>query len=401
MTLRYRAQGGLLAGKTIYERAYNGSITFTTTECEQGQRRYMYDEVVPRFFKRQKAGEVFFNSLWSEDMSRFSAGTGWSVTDTRIGAPNNVWTLDGSAARYIVNAAGHLPVLSYDGMWLLPLNELDALKTEIATGVRANRGKVVRNNGYETLGEMGKTVAMLRHPIKTFINFDKKFGRRVWKTAAQAWLAYRYGVMPLVSSIKACNEELRKIRPRNERITTRNSGSTTYSDTITKTLTVGAIKNLVVTTTRHHTVTGRAMSLDEHSVSLQDQLGLSVKDMVTVPWEFVPYSFVVDWFVNVGDYFSALAPVPGVKQLGSCMSFVSDIRWTSVISGGTPSQAYYLLNTIPSGYVDSQLTGKNRTPLAAAGLVVKSNFRLTNPIRIGDGLALVAMAIDARFGHAR
>jgi hypothetical protein len=46
-------------------------------------------------------------------------------------------------------------------------------------------------------------------------------------------------------------------------------------------------------------------------ISLQRSLGLV--DPLSIAWEVVPYSFVVDWFLPVGTYLSALSIIPRLK----------------------------------------------------------------------------------------
>lgn len=55
---------------------------------------------------------------------------------------------------------------------------------------------------------------------------------------------------------------------------------------------------------------------------------LSANPLVTA-WELVPLSFVVDWFLSVGDFFSSLTPVPSVQQ-GATYSWKIDDTYTFI-----------------------------------------------------------------------
>ena len=55
-------------------------------------------------------------------------------------------------------------------------------------------------------------------------------------------------------------------------------------------------------------------------------LGLS--NLAGAAWEAIPYSFVVDWFVNIGGLIAAMSPNPFVDMLGS---WVTDHRKVTVI----------------------------------------------------------------------
>lgn len=51
-------------------------------------------------------------------------------------------------------------------------------------------------------------------------------------------------------------------------------------------------------------------------------LGLRPRDIVPTVWETIPYSFVADWFVNIGDWLQAITPAPGRTVLGSWTTLV-------------------------------------------------------------------------------
>jgi hypothetical protein len=132
------------------------------------------------------------------------------------------------------------------------------------------------------------------------------------------------------------------------------------------------------------------MSLDEYDLTLADQLGLDFKSLVTLPWELIPYSFVVDWFLNIGDFIGSLTPSPGYTQLGSCF-VVEREQTTSYTALGTevPSLSYDVLRPV-SGTVYRYRKSKNRYRMGDSGsIVIKNDFKLTNLIRALDAVALL------------
>jgi hypothetical protein len=56
-----------------------------------------------------------------------------------------------------------------------------------------------------------------------------------------------------------------------------------------------------------------------------DQLGLS--NPLSLAWELVPYSFVVDWFIPVGATLDALVPPAGVTFLGGCTTMRGELNF--------------------------------------------------------------------------
>lgn len=47
------------------------------------------------------------------------------------------------------------------------------------------------------------------------------------------------------------------------------------------------------------------------------RMGLRLSDVPASVWELVPYSFVVDRFIDIGKWLEAIVPKPGVKVLGT------------------------------------------------------------------------------------
>jgi hypothetical protein len=67
--------------------------------------------------------------------------------------------------------------------------------------------------------------------------------------------------------------------------------------------------------------------------ALMKALGLRGRDIPSLLWELTPWSFVVDWFANVGTWLQAVVPDPSISIRGN---WVTVIRTTEVkYSSGT------------------------------------------------------------------
>jgi len=173
------------------------------------------------------------------------------------------------------------------------------------------------------------------------------------KRLHKSWLEYKYGWLPLLMDVKGAAEYFAQqhlVRP--------------------TTFTVSATEEVVKTSTWKYT---QAMygsgalfdstyflsvhlktrvkiwcELTSPHLSTMQQLGLT--NPALVAWELVPFSFVFDWFVQVGDWLTAATAQQGVTIKRAMLSYVEDDGHTytqppttSVVSGTlyeTAGQAY-------------------------------------------------------------
>jgi hypothetical protein len=228
----------------------------------------------------------------------------------------------------------------------------DANYQDISTGVHAHNTVLLEeqmyNNAYEKLRarvigeeaqlanailERVKTLESLHKRVVQITRFTKAVRKFQWDEAAKVlgfkrddksrvvnlhnlrtsakafgdnWLEFHFGWEPLVGEIGRCVELLQGDYPmlnaygkawqvtwqRNHFV---KDGFTHVHDS------QAVIKMRVAT----------QIQITNPNLFLADQLG--VVNPASVVWEAVPFSFVVDWFVNVGEFLNAWYPFPGCK----------------------------------------------------------------------------------------
>lgn len=211
----------------------------------------------------------------------------------------------------------------------------------------------------ENLKDLNSSLRMLRRPLSGAVDLLMKMSKSkqrrlakssmsVAKATSDTWLEYRYGWRPLMMDIDKTIDIVHGKRASLDKRLVARSGYQTetsshgilgpaskpygeesvdgsYTSTEVKSCNAGVIYSI---------------SAMNKASELETNLGLRPRDLLPSLWETIPYSFVADWFVNVGDWLQAVTPVPGITYLGhwvtsKCMT-TNESR--AVVSyGGAPT----------------------------------------------------------------
>lgn len=406
MTIRTRTRGGFSA---VDQYQYNIDTTCSHTSWTQigsipvrtGKYEVMTDTVVKGFRKRQAAGEVFFNDMIYDRIDAQGSGSGIFYTSV---ANSCASPAKKSKQRNDGNwSYGYLPKKLYytaelpEIVTLIDPGTLRDLESQVSTEMLSQRGRG-DSNLYESIAEIDKTFGLFDRPISRLSQtFNKaaqakregKFAGYTVDGISHLWLAYRYGIMPAVNDIQGIIEGLTK-KTEKRRETIRAKKGMELSKTFTvPTSWAGISMNVINDVT--DSVTVRAMSLDEFSTSLWENIGFTPKGLITVPWELVRYSFVIDWFVNVGDFLGAIIPAFGWNNIGSCLVTIRGTTNRYRVTGGTNLiSSTYTISQYPTGVYDISRLTRTRSKVRFPDLVIKNDFRFDKPKRVADALALLA-----------
>ena len=141
---------------------------------------------------------------------------------------------------------------------------------------------------------------------------EKGYGSDMSQFAAQSWLEFTYGWKPLVSDLYAQAKNLAEIMierqyvVRELRTTAKSRRFYTENQ-----LYDGGLGNIrkVVDVKRRVSLTVR-YSVHEGGHTAQNVFGLN--NPALIAWEIVPFSFVADWFLPVGDWLDSLTAYDGL-----------------------------------------------------------------------------------------
>lgn len=185
----------------------------------------------------------------------------------------------------------------------------------------------------ETLAEAGASLRMLLSPMSglaallrkiLYVN-PKSLSLRPLKDASSAWLEARYGWIPLYETAKAVVDGL-PVYKLNYLFDSHAEGKSKTSTIIgpywirpvwgnVTTILVDGIEEVEVK--RRFQAYFRVLDPDLFAAT---RTGTGVFSVPGLLWELAPLSFVLDWWLNVGDWIYALMPNPSIQLLGCTFS---------------------------------------------------------------------------------
>jgi len=152
------------------------------------------------------------------------------------------------------------------------------------------------------------------------------------KRLHKSWLEYKYGWMPLLMDVKGAAEFFAQqhiVRPTRFTVTAVEEVLKTF-DTSSNIQGYGGQPgdwHINVFTSCHvKAKTKLWCELTSPHLSELQQLGLT--NPLLVAWELVPFSFVFDWFVHVGDYLTGLTALQGVTIRRQVHSTIDSRAWS-------------------------------------------------------------------------
>lgn len=136
------------------------------------------------------------------------------------------------------------------------------------------------------------------------------------------WLQYQYAWKPLLSDVYGACDALSKREKRDWRVTSKAFRST--DDVFTKNVTSWS-----GSAERHQGVFVRIDALPSNDLTMSLS-SLGVLNPLSVAWELVPYSFVIDWFLPIGKWLDSLDALLGYTDI-----YQSVTTYTKTVYNGT------------------------------------------------------------------
>lgn len=202
----------------------------------------------------------------------------------------------------------------------------------------------------EIAGDLHRTISMFKRPfgnardilgrmLKSAKRSYGKTTRSVARANASAWLEYRYGLMPTVMDAKSIARQVANSRDSLSRrrlvsrATEKQSRSSTKSFTDVSLMSpwgwsgTGSV-NTTQTLSAHAGVMYEVKNRTR-SEQISTDFRLGVDSLAQTAWELTPFSFVADWFWNVGPWLEAMILPPDVQVIGNWVTTVNVLEWST------------------------------------------------------------------------
>lgn len=261
------------------------------------KRSYCVGEAIPNFHKRKKNGELLPHTSWKQGF----------ISGTATGARQIMYNDSG----HVISKANVTNYVRETDSWMLSGPDDFGFTASDHQDLIAEAAANIYTNRFDAL----TFLLELKDVRRMFLDIGSRFFKlsrkhKNWKSSYNLhevscdWLAYRYGWRPLWSDIKSLVElyQNSKNSEKRTRFCEKARRLTSYKN-------VWYDNNFDL----YAKYGWRRNFSDEVNVSYMGcvtadiELKAVMANPIITAWEIVPYSFVVDWFITVGDALANVA----------------------------------------------------------------------------------------------
>lgn len=158
----------------------------------------------------------------------------------------------------------------------------------------------------------GRSVPTTRDQFRELERSNPRASRAVQRALSDSWLELQYGVLPLVGDVEDAAHSAVRISRRKPRAPVRAFSNIKRAPTIV--FASRSHHNITITWEVHTYQTVEVefygavkLEVDEPILGAVEEWGFRTRDFLPAVWELMPYSFLVDYFTNVGEIVEAIS----------------------------------------------------------------------------------------------
>jgi hypothetical protein len=259
--------------------------------------------------------------IYAEEIPGYILKTGWVVTEDEVKAyapvPDNTWATE--AAAKIYNEG-------YDAFTALAeLKESAKMFTSIGKTMLASPRALSNLKHYTSVLKLLNKKSRTRAVVKMI--------RDVENIISNIWIGSRYGLRPILSDLRSLDSAIKLFKEKRNRFSAR-TGMTSTQEYSSFTP--------VVTSwyTEETTICDTVTIAQRGSVTADIDLPEFQVNPLQTGWEIIPYSFVVDWFLDVGKVLAAASFSYRAQNYASSTGYRVTVDRTFHSTNGTPGPIY-------------------------------------------------------------
>lgn len=369
------------------------------------EREYARGRKLPNFHQRKNSGELLPQTHYLNISHKVVFSGPPTLTYTGVWLPTGDRTTyvrswnDGSALPMFKGMNGTDSIITLPLSWVL--SEIESRGIDPRIFVSAAAAKVY-SEGWDALtfiAEFGKVVAMFKSAIPRFIRLITDYRREVSLAAASKaayrsfdeWLKGRYGWRILVYDIIDINKAIVKLGEDDRTRSSHRTGTTIKVETGSS----GLYEDNTLRIEHLQTITAD-ISI-RGSVVADFEPSIITLNPILTAWELIPYSFVLDWFVQIGQWIETMSFLAVADKYTASYGIYASINQTETVEQtlkSNPGGFQYDYATFDQmGYVNTA-TVKLRQPIAVSYLPSQS-VKL-NAFKVVDLIALIFQALGRR-----
>lgn len=224
----------------------------------------------------------------------------------------------------------------------------------------------------------------------------KTFGRKAIGSIPNSWLEKQYGWVPLLLDVKGAYDLMRSIDEENDAFRVTAKGARFVEVPIDFwSVPENPVPN-PCRTNFHSTGQGRygvfvRLDYTMENPALHELQQAGLVNPVALAWNLLPYSFVVDWFLPVGDYLSSWTAALGLTFKGGSVSRYQRSEFS--VTGTRPTYPQYYTNSYSGGPGKYIALNMSRRILANSPAPRLPHFK--NPLSLDHFANAMALLVTA------
>jgi hypothetical protein len=317
-----------------------------------------------------------------EEQRRLSGGAALWAGAEYYGYPGypNIWSVGGSPSASVVTSVTNRCIRKF-------LDKAEAVRSSVEAGQDFGEYRETLHGIIDPLGQLRKHVLGYFPKVKKLRNLYKD-AASLTKALADTYLEWTFGWKPLVSDIAQAYVGLQNRNRFGDRQAIRVSATDNFPLTLPTTFNLSSLggfglAQITYRVTGTYTVAMYGMIRTgvgtDGSVSRAQVLQLDLPHFVPTIWDLIPYSFIVDYFVNVGEIIRALSTIDSVFMWGGQDVITARIQeFSDVVSVITPPgpNVQILKRWARGGHARFTSRDVSRSVLVPAGLIPRVQITL-------------------------